>query len=95
MQTGKKYLKRYISECVTWYVMRNLMLILAFLKMNEQRRPDYPPSIYTLHKMDGPPVLLDLDWMVMGFVLYFPKIFPKTIVLAKICDISKIVDKQL
>ena len=95
IQTGKKCLKRYIFECVTWYVMRNSMLILAFLKMNEQRRPDFPPSIYTLHKMHGPPVLLDLDWMVMGFVLYFPKISPQNIVLAKICDIIKIVEDQL
>jgi hypothetical protein len=65
--------------------MRNSMLILAFLKMNEQRRPDFPLS--NLHMMYGPPVLLDLDWMVMGLMLFFPNIVPKNILLAKISDI--------
>ena len=68
------------------------MLILVFLKMNEQRRPFVPSN---LHKVHGPLVLLDLDWMVMRFVLYFPKISPQNIVLPKICDIIKIVEDQL
>ena len=64
------------------------MFILAFLTKNEQRRPDFPPS--NLQEMHGSPVLLDLGWMVIGFVLYLPKISPKILFLPKFVVSAKL-----